>query len=109
MENFIEKLVRFDGCAHVYYWSLFIFKMFLIFLKVFYYFFCFKLFFEKLILKIKKILFSYILTFLKRKINKLQTGCSIARVWGVVAVAFQSIFHSEKHANNVFLFFKNYF
>ena len=27
----------------------------------------------------------------------------------VVVVAFQSVFHSEKYANNVFLFFKNYF
>jgi hypothetical protein len=27
----------------------------------------------------------------------------------VVAVAFQSVFYSEKYINNVFLFFKNYF
>ena len=27
----------------------------------------------------------------------------------VVAVAFQSAFHSTKHVNNVFLFLKNYF
>ena len=27
----------------------------------------------------------------------------------VVVVAFQSVFHSEKYANNIFLFFKNYF
>jgi hypothetical protein len=27
----------------------------------------------------------------------------------VVAVAFQNPFHLKKHANNVFLFFKNYF
>jgi hypothetical protein len=27
----------------------------------------------------------------------------------VVALGFQSVFHLEKHANNVFLFFKNYF
>jgi hypothetical protein len=27
----------------------------------------------------------------------------------VVAVAFQSAFHSEKYANNIFLFFKNHF
>jgi len=27
----------------------------------------------------------------------------------VVAVAFQSAFHLKKHANNVFLVFKNYF
>jgi hypothetical protein len=27
----------------------------------------------------------------------------------VVALGFQSAFHLEKHANNVFLFFKNYF
>jgi len=27
----------------------------------------------------------------------------------VVAVAFQSVFHPEKHANNIFLFLKNYF
>jgi hypothetical protein len=27
----------------------------------------------------------------------------------VVAVAFQIIFHAEMHANDVFLFFKNYF
>ena len=27
----------------------------------------------------------------------------------VVVVAFQSVFHSEKHANNIFLFFKNHF
>jgi hypothetical protein len=27
----------------------------------------------------------------------------------VVVVAFQSTFHSEKYANNIFLFFKNYF
>jgi len=26
-----------------------------------------------------------------------------------VAVAFQNIFYSEKHQNNIFLFFKNYF
>jgi hypothetical protein len=31
------------------------------------------------------------------------------RVWSVIVVAFQSTFHSEKYANNVFLFFKNYF
>ena len=32
------------------------------------------------------------------------------RVFGsVVAVAFQIAFRAEKHANNVFLFFKNYF
>ena len=34
----------------------------------------------------------------------------IYRVFGsVVVVAFQIIFRAEKHANNVFLFFKNYF
>jgi hypothetical protein len=27
----------------------------------------------------------------------------------VVAVAFQSVFYSEKYINNVFLFLKNYF
>jgi hypothetical protein len=27
----------------------------------------------------------------------------------VVVVAFQSAFHSEKYANNIFLFFKNHF
>jgi len=27
----------------------------------------------------------------------------------VVALAFQSAFHLEKHVNNVFLVFKNYF
>jgi hypothetical protein len=27
----------------------------------------------------------------------------------VVVVAFQNIFYSEKHQNNIFLFFKNYF
>jgi hypothetical protein len=27
----------------------------------------------------------------------------------VVVVVFQSAFHSEKYANNIFLFFKNYF
>jgi hypothetical protein len=27
----------------------------------------------------------------------------------VVVVAFQSIFHLEKYANNIFLFLKNYF
>jgi hypothetical protein len=32
------------------------------------------------------------------------------RVFGsVVVVVFQSAFHSEKYANNIFLFFKNYF
>jgi hypothetical protein len=32
------------------------------------------------------------------------------RVFGsVVVVAFQSAFHSEKYANNIFLFFKNHF
>ena len=34
----------------------------------------------------------------------------ISRVFGsVVAVAFQIAFHAKKHANNIFLFFKNYF
>jgi hypothetical protein len=34
----------------------------------------------------------------------------IERVFeSVVVVAFQSAFHSEKCANNIFLFFKNYF
>jgi hypothetical protein len=27
----------------------------------------------------------------------------------VVAIAFQITFHAEMHANDVFLFFKNYF
>jgi len=27
----------------------------------------------------------------------------------VIAVAFQSVFYSEMHQNNIFLFFKNYF
>ena len=27
----------------------------------------------------------------------------------VIVVAFQSAFHLEKYANNIFLFFKNYF
>jgi hypothetical protein len=27
----------------------------------------------------------------------------------VVVVVFQSVFHSEKYVNDVFLFFKNYF
>jgi hypothetical protein len=27
----------------------------------------------------------------------------------VIVVAFQSVFHTEMHQNNVFLFFKNYF
>jgi len=27
----------------------------------------------------------------------------------IVAVIFQSVFHSEMHQNNIFLFFKNYF
>jgi hypothetical protein len=30
-------------------------------------------------------------------------------VFGVVVVNFQSTFYSEKYANNIFLFFKNYF
>jgi len=30
-------------------------------------------------------------------------------VFGVVVITFQSIFYSEKYANNIFLFFKNYF
>jgi len=35
---------------------------------------------------------------------------TIKRVFGsVVVVAFQSAFHSEKYANNIFLFFKNHF
>jgi hypothetical protein len=34
----------------------------------------------------------------------------IKEVFGsVVVVAFQSVFHSEKCANNIFLFSKNYF
>jgi hypothetical protein len=70
--------------------------MFLIFLKVFYYFFVLNYFFEKLILKIKKILFSYILNFKKKKINKLQTGCSIARVWGCGCGCFSKYFSLRK-------------
>jgi hypothetical protein len=35
---------------------------------------------------------------------------TIKRVFeSVVVVAFQSAFHSEKYANNIFLFFKNHF
>jgi hypothetical protein len=30
-------------------------------------------------------------------------------VFDVVVVTFQSTFYSEKYANNIFLFFKNYF
>jgi hypothetical protein len=30
-------------------------------------------------------------------------------VFGVVVITFQSTFYSEKYANNIFLFFKNYF
>ena len=39
-----------------------------------------------------------------------RVGWWLMRVFGsVVAVAFQIAFRDEKHANNVFLFFKNYF
>ena len=43
--------------------------------------------------------------------NKIvQDDCVSKRVFGsVVAVAFQIAFRAEKHANNVFSFFKNYF
>jgi hypothetical protein len=34
---------------------------------------------------------------------------SVGVFWSVVVVGFQSIFHLEKYANNIFLFFKNYF
>jgi UDP-N-acetylglucosamine:LPS N-acetylglucosamine transferase len=83
--------------------------MFLIFLKVFYYFFVLNYFFEKQILKIKKILFSYILNFKKEKLINYKPDVVLRVFGGVVAVVFQSIFHSEKHANNIFLFLKNYF
>ena len=40
----------------------------------------------------------------------LRVGDNNLRVFGsVVVIAFQSAFHSEKYANNIFLFFKNHF
>ena len=35
--------------------------------------------------------------------------CSLKMFESVVVVAFQSFFHSEEYANNIFLFLKNYF
>jgi hypothetical protein len=43
-------------------------------------------------------------------IIRLHPGLGLMRVFGsVVVVAFQIAFRTEIHANNVFLFFKNYF
>ena len=42
-----------------------------------------------------------------------QDGCKVTDIYevfvSVVAVAFQIVFRTEKHANNVFLFLKKYF
>jgi hypothetical protein len=35
--------------------------------------------------------------------------CHISVFDSVIAVAFQSVFHSKMYQNNIFLFFKNYF
>jgi hypothetical protein len=46
----------------------------------------------------------------RRKQNYSNHHFFLTRVFGsVVVVAFQSAFHSEKYANNIFLFFKNHF
>jgi hypothetical protein len=39
----------------------------------------------------------------------LQGGANLGFVWSVVAVAFQIAFRAKMHANDFFLFFKNYF
>ena len=45
-----------------------------------------------------------------KKEKEKDTTISPDRVFeSVIVVAFQSAFHSKKHANNIFLFLKNYF
>ena len=46
---------------------------------------------------------------LKYPTNLKQDGYFKRMFGSVVVVIFQNVFHLEKHVNNVFLFFKNYF